>query len=60
VTKLTDEQIEELAIRCAKGNNGGEWATHYTEDQKNFWRGFVRGLEDSILERITNNNCAAS
>ena len=39
-----DEVIERFAIRCAKGNNGGEWATHYTEDQKNFWRDFVRDL----------------
>ena len=30
--------IERIAIRCAKGNNGGEWATHYTKDQKNVWR----------------------
>lgn len=36
--------IEALAIRAAKGNNGGEWATHYTEDQKDYWRQFVRDL----------------
>lgn len=36
--------IERYAIRCARGNNGGEWATHYTEDQKEFWRTFVRDL----------------
>ena len=41
---LTPGQIEPYAIRCARGNNGGEWATHYNEDQKNFWRAFVRDL----------------
>lgn len=39
-----EELIERYAIRCAKGNNGGEWETHYNEDQKNFWRQFVRDL----------------
>src|SRR5580704_858450 len=38
------DRLERYAIRCARGNNGGEWATHYTEDQKNFWRRFVRDL----------------
>jgi hypothetical protein len=42
--KLASDRVESFAIRCAKGNNGGEWATHYTEDQKNFWRDFVRDL----------------
>lgn len=36
--------IEHFAIRAAKGNNGGEWATHYTDAQKEFWRQFVRDL----------------
>ena len=31
---MTDEQIEKFSIRVALGNNGGKWATHYTEDQK--------------------------
>jgi hypothetical protein len=41
--------IERFAIRAAKGNNGGEWATHYTEDQKQHWRDFVR---DMMVEMI--------
>lgn len=41
---LTPDQIERYAIRCARGNNGGEWATHYNEDQRNFWRDFVTDL----------------
>lgn len=47
---LTPEQVEPFAIRAAKGNNGGEWATHYTEDQKNVWRQFVRDLVASLAE----------
>lgn len=41
---MMDELVERFAIRSAKGNNGGEWATHYTEEQKDFWRKFVRDL----------------
>ena len=43
--------IEQFAIRAAKGNNGGEWATHYTEEQKEFWRQFVRELFAAESER---------
>ena len=45
---MTPELIERYAIRCAKGNSGGEWATHYTADQKEFWRKFVRDLVDEL------------
>lgn len=45
---LNDNTIEHFAIRAAKGNNGGEWATHYTEDQKELWRTFVRDMAASI------------
>lgn len=43
---MTDKEIEDLAIRAAKGNNGGEWATHYTETeaQKAYWRQWVRDM----------------
>jgi hypothetical protein len=44
--------LESYAIRCAKGNNGGEWATHYTEEQKNFWRNFVKGLAADLDAEI--------
>jgi len=40
--------VEHFAIRCAKGNNGGEWSTHYTEEQKEFWREFARQLIQDI------------
>jgi hypothetical protein len=45
---MTDEQIEKFAIRVALGNNGGTWATHYTEDQKNHWRKFVCDMESEV------------
>jgi len=50
--KPLDDLVERFAIRCARGNNGGEWATHYTEDQKNFWRQFVRDLIADIQSPI--------
>lgn len=39
-----DDGVEKLAIRAALGNNGGEWAEHYTEAQKEHWRQWVRDL----------------
>lgn len=50
-TFFDDEDIERFAIRCARGNNGGEWATHYTEEQKQFWRLFVRDLAVEMLNQ---------
>lgn len=48
---MTDKLIEEFAIRVALGNNGGKWASHYTEKQKDHWRQFIRDLINSIQER---------
>ncbi len=51
---MTPETVEAFAIRCALGNNGGEWAEHYTEAQKEHWRQFVRDLVepyDKLLRR---------
>jgi hypothetical protein len=53
---LTDDQVEFFAIRAAKGNNGGEWATHYTETHKEFWRNFVRGMVEEIAAHYTKNH----
>ena len=39
-----DDIVERFAIRAALGNNGGSWADHYTEGQKEHWRQFVRDL----------------
>lgn len=41
---MTTADIESFAIRAALGNNGGTWAEHYTEEQKEHWRQFVRDL----------------
>lgn len=46
---MTPDQIEFFAIRAALGNNGGTWAEHYTEKQKEHWRQFVRDLVSSAL-----------
>jgi len=41
---MNNNIIEEFAIRVALGNNGGKWSEHYTEDQKEHWRQFIRDL----------------
>lgn len=41
---MADDLIEYFAIRAALGNNGGTWAEHYTEDQKEHWRQGVRDM----------------
>jgi hypothetical protein len=33
-----DAFVDKIAKRIAVGNNGGDWANHYTEDQKVLWR----------------------
>jgi heme oxygenase len=47
---MSPEQIEGFAIRAALGNNGGTWATHYTEGQKEHWRQWVRDLAEAIKQ----------
>jgi hypothetical protein len=47
---LANDAVEELAIRAALGNNGGEWAEHYTEAQKQYWRDWVRDFFEHVLE----------
>lgn len=46
--------VEKYAIRCALGNNGGTWETHYTEEQKEFWRKFVRDLLNDHEQFLVN------
>jgi hypothetical protein len=54
--------IEAFAIRCALGNNGGEWlagpdgSSHYTEEQKEVWRQFVRDLIRAIQSGAAPSN----
>lgn len=45
----TEEMIERYAIKMAQGNNGGKWATHYTDDQKQLWRIRAQGLITEII-----------
>ncbi len=55
---MDDKLLEKFAIRCARGNNGGKWGTHYTDEQKKFWRQFVRDLITEIskaMEEKTND-----
>lgn len=47
--QLTDERVEDFAIRAALGNNGGAWAEHYNEDQKDHWRQWVRDLAREMV-----------
>jgi hypothetical protein len=46
--------IETFAIRAALGNNGGTWAEHYTEAQKEHWRQFVRDMIVHIKIGLAN------
>lgn len=50
---VTDDDVEKFAIRVALGNNGGSWATHYTDAHKEHWRQFIRDLVKSIEESKT-------
>lgn len=47
---MSEELVERFAIRVALGNNGGAWATHYTEDQKEHWRQFIRDLIATVRD----------
>ena len=40
--------IEKYAIIMAEGNNGGTWATHYTDSQKDLWRARAEKLIEDI------------
>lgn len=44
--------IEELAKQCAIANNGGDWKTHYTDEQKQFWRNFAQKLVNYVKENL--------
>lgn len=47
--RLHQDMVEHFAERCALGNNGGTWAHHYTEEQKEHWRQFGRELAEEIF-----------
>jgi hypothetical protein len=48
--------IKSFAIRAALGNNGGNWADHYTEAQKEYWRRFVRDMVVHIKIGLANED----
>jgi hypothetical protein len=45
-----NELIEKYAIIMALGNNGGEWATHYTDKQKALWRQRAKELILDVMK----------
>ena len=45
--------IEKYAIIMAEGNNGGTWATHYTDSQKDLWRARAEKLIEDVLKKPT-------
>ena len=47
-----NELIEEIAKTMALGNNGGDWAKHYNEDQKNVWRERAKEVIESVKEGL--------
>ena len=51
---MSEENIDMFAIRAALGNNGGSWANHYTAEQREHWRNFVRDLITALSN--TQNN----
>ena len=46
-----NELIEQVAKTMALGNNGGDWAKHYNEDQKNVWRERAKEVIEMVKER---------
>ena len=46
------ELIEKVAIEMAMGNNGGDWARHYNEDQKNVWRERAKKVIEFVKEGL--------
>jgi exosome complex RNA-binding protein Rrp4 len=55
---MSPDQIERFAIRIALGNNGGTWAEHYTEAQREHWRQVIRDLERDIRKQILLDTAA--
>ncbi|CAB5221011.1 hypothetical protein UFOVP245_59 [uncultured Caudovirales phage] len=47
-----NELIDEVAKKIAVANNGGDWAKHYNEDQKNVWRERAKEVIEIVKEGI--------
>ena len=48
-----NELIEEVAKKIAVANNGGDWAKHYNEDQKNVWRERAKEVIELVKVKLT-------
>ena len=44
--------IEQVAKKIAVANNGGDWAKHYNEDQKNVWRERAKEVIEMVKEGL--------
>lgn len=44
--KLLPEYVERAAAALAEVCNGGKWASHYTESQREVWRNRIKSMED--------------
>lgn len=47
-----NELIEKVAKKMAVANNGGDWAKHYNEDQKNVWRERAKEVIEMVKEGL--------
>jgi hypothetical protein len=46
------QTIENIAIKMAENKNGGKWPTHYTEQQKDFWRNKAKEIFEIVKEAL--------
>ena len=44
--------IEQVAKYIAVANNGGDWAKHYNEDQKNVWRDRAKEVIEMVKQGL--------
>lgn len=47
-----EQLIEQIALKIALANNGGGWATHYNEDQKNVWRKRAEEIIQMVKDKL--------
>lgn len=48
---MSDNLIETVAKKIAVANNGGDWATHYVEAQKDVWRQRAKEIIEMVLNQ---------
>ena len=49
-----NELIDSVAKKIAVANNGGDWAKHYNEDQKNVWRERAKEIIEMVGDYLLN------